>query len=194
MRRSTIIAVLLLFTSPVLVSSQNKQLSPQARKLSDSLAELKTKPDDPTVQEEYLNIFPHDYGTFLSLFGQDQELADGFDFIIALPSLAKDHEAETGRLLVQLSKDAHKEADAPTYLQVAMANYAAQYTKTFANLLRQLPPGKHLNLITFLADVENHRVYSQYQQIIDHLRGIGQSGLAKEFEIARAKRLQRPRG
>ncbi len=191
MRKTAIIAACFLFVSPLLVSSQTKQLSLQARKLSDALAELKAKPGDPKVQGQYLNIFPHDYVSFLGLFDQGQELADGFEYIMVLPSLFKNHEAETGRLLLQLSSSAHKEADAPTYLQITMANYAAQYTTTFANLLQQLPPAERINLITFLADVENHAVYGQYQEIIDHLRAIGLDDLSKEFERAREKRQQR---
>jgi hypothetical protein len=192
MRRILIAAAFLLFVSPILATAQEK-LSPEARKLSDALAYLKAKPDDSMVQEEYLNTFPRDYGTFLKLFDYKQELADGFDFIMVLPSLGKNHEAETGRILVQLSKDAHKEADAPTYLQIATATYAAQYTRTFANLLQQLSPPAHTNLITFLADVENHGVYSQYQEIVDHMTDMGQIDLANEFKLAREKRSQRRR-
>jgi hypothetical protein len=192
MRRILTAVAFLLLLSPILVTAQEK-LSPEAHKLSDALASLKATPDDSVVQEEYLNTFPHDYGTFLKLFVYGHELADGFDFIMVLPSLAKNHEAETGRILVQLSKDAHKEADAPTYLQMTTATYAAQYTKTFANLLQQLPSAAHANLVTFVADVENHAVYSQYQQIIDHMTEIEQIDLANEFKQAREKRSQRAR-
>jgi hypothetical protein len=81
MRKTAIIGACFLFVSPLLVSSQTKQLSLQARKLSDALAELKAKPGDPKVEGQYLNIFPHDYVSFLSLFDQGQELADGFEYI-----------------------------------------------------------------------------------------------------------------
>ena len=193
MPRACVGSILFLVASALPITAQQKPLSPEGQRLIDAFAELQTKPDDPTAQEQYLKVFPHDYKSFLALFDLDRELYDGYKFIIVLPSLAKNHENEVGRVLTQLSKDAHKEADAPTYLQYATAVYADEHTKTFVGLLQQLPPGEHANLVTFLGDVENHRVYGQYQGIIDHMRGIGRDDLAREFEVAREKRLQRRR-
>jgi predicted glycoside hydrolase/deacetylase ChbG (UPF0249 family) len=176
------------------VCAQEKQLSPRAQELTRALAALHSKPDDPMTQEQYLQAFPHDYKTFLDLFDLDHELYDGHDYIDVLPSLARNHDTQVGTLLVGLSKDAHKEADAPTYLQLATAAYGSQHTKSFANLLKQLPTEKENHLITFMADVENHRAYAEYQGIIDHLKGLEEQDLANKFEEARKKKEQRPHG
>ena len=131
------------------VCAQEKQLSPRAQKLTRALAALHSKPDDPMTQEHYLQTFPHDYKSFLDLFDLDHELYDGHDFIDVLPSLARSHDTQVGTLLIGLCKDAHIEADAPTYLQLAAAAYGSQHAKSFAKLLRQLPTEKENHLITF---------------------------------------------
>lgn len=118
---------------------RQEHLSPKARELTRDLAALRSKPQDPAVQETYLRAFPHTYKEFLSLFDVGNELYDGHDFIDPLPSLGRHHPVELGQLLVGLSKDAHYEADAPSYLQKATATYAAQHSQTFAKLLKELP-------------------------------------------------------
>jgi len=193
--QSVIAAVfVVLITLPLLIYAQKKPLSPEARRLTDALAELQRNPDDSFVQERYLKAFPRTYKDFLALFDLDQELYDGHNFIRVLLPLAKRHETELGNLLVQLSKDGEYEADAPGDLQHATAAYASRYTKTFATLVNQLSPQERTHLIDFLADVELHAAYRDYQGIIDHLKDLGQDRLAKEFEVARKKRSQRPEG
>jgi hypothetical protein len=51
-----------------------------------------------------------------------------------------------------------------------------------------------MSLVDFLADVENHSAYKDYQETIDHLKSLGQNRLANEFEVARKKRSQQPHG
>ncbi len=108
--------------------------------------------------------------------------------------MAKTHEEEVGKLLVTLSKDAHYNADAPAYLQSATSLYRSEHTQTFLSLLKGLPAAKQANLIAFLADVENHDAYPQYQIIIDHLKALGDVALAQKFELARAKRARQRHG
>jgi len=194
MRMTITVALFVLATLPPIAYAQEKPLSPEARRLSDALTELKAHPDDSTAQERYLETFPRTYKDFLNLFGYHHELYDGHEFIDLLPLLADRHETEVGSLLVQLSKDAEKEADAPTYLQQATAIYASHYTKTFATLVNQLTRKQRMSLVDFLADVENHSAYKDYQETIDHLKSLGQNRLANEFEVARKKRSQQPHG
>ena len=182
---------LILATSCFLLLAQQKALSLKAQKLSEALGQLMSSPNDSAIQERYLELFPQDYKDFLELFDLDKELYDGHEYILVLPSLAKNHELEVGKLLVQLSKDAHYEADAPKYLQMDTAAYAGEHTKTFASLLSQLPAAKQSQLITFLADVENHDAYKEYQPIIDHLEALGEYDLARKFEFARSERSRR---
>jgi predicted glycoside hydrolase/deacetylase ChbG (UPF0249 family) len=192
--KTKVIVLLLLVTPSLLIRAQEKQLSTEGRKLTDALEELRKKPDDLGVQERYLEAFPHDFKKFLELFDFRRELYDGHEYIDVLPPLAKTHEAELGTILVQLSKDAHKAADAPSYLQSVTAAYAGQHTKQFVSLINQLSPAQHSNVITFLADVESHGAYKEYQDIIDRLKSLGEDRLATEFEVAREKRMRQPHG
>lgn len=162
--------------------------------LEEALAALRKHPDDPSIQEHYIDAFPQTYKDFLELFDFRKPLYDGHEYVEALWSLVKHHEKRVGTLLVQLSEDAHYNVDAPSYLQNATADYASQYTNQFAGSLKSLPSNKRQNLITFLADVENHHSYPQYQVIINHLKGLGETAMAKQFEIARAKRIKQPHG
>ena len=170
-------------------SFQDRQLSSRARDLTQALTALRTSPADSQAQERYLKTFPHEYKEFLSLFDNvDQELYDGYDYIDALSLADKDHATELGKLLVGLAKDAHYDSDAPSYLQHLTTGYAGKHAKTFAELFGQLPPQKQNQLITFLADVEAHYSYPEYQAIIDALKRIGEDNLAIRFENARTKR------
>lgn len=197
MRLALTIALVVLASSAVILSesstyAQQEHLSRRARELTRALVALRNKPRDTAVQKEYLQAFPHDYKEFLALFDFGHELYDGHDFIDPLPSLGSQHPVELGELLIGLSKDAHYEADAPNYLRHATATYAVEHSQMFARFLKQLPPAKQQQLITFLADIENFRAYPEYQEIVDHLKGIGERKLAIDFEEARAKREKEP--
>jgi hypothetical protein len=187
--RTTIVSALFIALAlPLLINAQSKVLSSEGRKLTDALDKLQKEPNDPVVQEQYLRAFPHDYKGFLGLFDLGRELYDGHEFIVVLSSLAKNHETEVGRLVVQLGKEAHWDADAPNYLSHETTVYGGQHTKTFATLLRQLPTSERDNLVTFLAHAENLSAYPEFQELIDDLKNLGQNDLAKEFEAARTVR------
>jgi hypothetical protein len=168
--------------------SQERQLSVRARDLTQALAALRASTSDSQAQGRYLTTFPHDYKEFLNLFDLGHELSDGADYIDALSLTEEKHPTELGRLLVGLAKDAHYDADAPSYLQHLTAVYAGKHAEIFIELFDQLPPQKQTQLITFLADVENHGSYPEYQAIIDAFKRLGEGNLAIRFEKARAKR------
>jgi len=167
-------------------------LSESVTRLNGALADLRSTPEDRTVQTRYLEAFPATYKEYLQLFDLDQPLYDGHEYVEAMSSLANNHELAVGRLLVNLSKDAHYEADAPSYLQHATCRFAGEHTKTFLSLLKRLPPVKQANLITFLADVENHSAYPEYQVVIDRSKALGEVGLVHKFESARSQREKQP--
>lgn len=184
-----LIGLLLLLSAAGLANPKTTSL--EAKHLTQALAQLQKSPADPTVQKLYLETFPHTYAAFLELFEPGRPLYDGEAFIDALYPLAEDHESEVGKLLTQLSKDAHYDADAPSYLQQATASFANHHTEAFLSLLAQLSVVQQHRLISFLADVENHQSYPDYQAIVDHSNALGQSALARKFEAARTERQKR---
>lgn len=53
--------------------------------------------------------------------------------------------------------------------------------------------GKEISkVIWYLADVENHDAYPEYKQIIENFKKIGETKLARQFEVAREKRMKMP--
>ena len=182
-------AIALLILSPP-VHAQKRPPSEAARKLTIALANLRKSPNEPTAQQAYLQAFPKTYPAFLHLFDYPGgELYDGsHEYMEVLPSLARNNERALGELLVQLSKDAHYEADAPGDLRDTTAQYASRHTKVFIALVKQLSIEKRAHLITFLADVENFSGYQPYQDTIDHLNSLGEKCLAEEFQVAREQR------
>ncbi len=185
---------LVLGLSPwVLAGEPAKPLSPQAETLQQRLAALQAQPHDRAVQTQYLEAFPKDLASFTRLFDPPDfsELYDGHDYIVALQEIAKDQPVVVGKLLIRLSKDAHKDADALTWLQVVTADYAATHTAQFVKLLRARSKAEIARLIRYLADVENHYAYPEYPVIIASLRKLGEGDLARQFEKAKRERMKR---
>ena len=142
-----------------------------------------------------MQAFPKTYAAFVHLFGYPGgKLYDAYpEYIDVLPSLAGNNERGLGQLLIQLSKDAHYEADALGDLRETTATYASQHTKVFVELIKQLSIEKRAHLITFLTDgIEDFDAYPQYQEAIDHLRSLGEKCVAEEFEVAREQRQRQP--
>lgn len=193
MRRALALFVCVLVVACSAQTTGQNSSSASVTKLRSALEELRKTPEDPTVQRRYLEAFPRTYKEYLQLFDLDQPLSEEVvEYVDSLSSLATNHEERVGNLLVTLSKDAHYDADAPAYLQHTTCGFAGEHTKTFLTFLGRLPPVKQANLITFLADVENHRAYPEYQVVIDHLRTLGEVTFASKFERARAEREKRP--
>ena len=80
----------------------------------------------------------------------------------------------------------------PAAFNNVMANYGSHFTKSFAVFLHQLSPQERGQLINFLADVESAH-YPAYQGIIQNLKGLKETDLAKEFQQAQAERSKQSR-
>jgi hypothetical protein len=183
------LALLLLAVSSPVAAAQPLHHAQSPERLKAAFTSLKAVPNSRTAQHHYLKAFPHSYKRFQAYFGAGGALADGneCDYIFALSALQGHHVAEVGSLLVQLSKDAEYLGNAPSCLHNVMANYGSRFTKSFAVYLHQLAPQKRGQLINFLADVESAN-YPEYQAIIQNLKGLKETDLAKEFQQAQAER------
>src|SRR5579864_1149675 len=187
------VALALALCSPI-AAAQPLHRAQSPEKLQAAFTGLKANPNSRTAQHHYLKTFPRTYKKFQAYFGSGGALADGneCDYVFALSALQSHHVAEVGTLLVQLSKDAEAQGNAPSCLHNVMANYGSHYTKRFAGLLHQLSAQERGQLIDFLADVESAK-YPEYQGIIQNLKGLNESELAKEFQQAQAERSKRSR-
>lgn len=181
---------LLLFTpSCSLATAQPLHHAQTPERLKAAFASLKETPNNQTAQHHYLKAFPRTYKKFQAYFGTGGALADGYecDYIFALSTLQSHHVAEVGTLLVRLSKNAEYQANAPSCLQNVMAKYGNHYTKRFAGLLHQLSPQERGQLITFLAEA-GLASGPEYQGILQNLKDLEETDLAKEFQQAQAER------
>jgi hypothetical protein len=189
-RGSAIYLAVLLLTSSCAIGMAQPLLHAQSpERLKAAFNSLKTAPNSRSVQHRFLKAFPRTYKKFQAYFGPGGALADGneCDYIFALSALQSHHVAEVGSLLVQLSKDAESQGNAPSCLQNVTANYGSHFTKSFAVFLHQLSPQDRAQLIDFLAELESAD-YPAYQGIIQNLKGLNESDLAKEFQQAQAER------
>jgi hypothetical protein len=176
-----------LCSSSAVAKPLHRAQSPE--KLKAAFTGLKANPNSRIAQHHYLKAFPRTYKKFQAYFGAGGALADGneCDYIFALSALQGHHVAEIGSLVVQLSKDAESQGNAPSCLQNVMANYGSHYTKRFAGLLHQLSSQERGQLINFLAGVELAN-YPEYKAIIQNLKGLNETDLAKGFQQAQAER------
>jgi hypothetical protein len=196
LQRSVAVALLFfLINSATTLASSKAGARTGGEKLKAAFVHLKASPTNLAAQKRYLKAFPQDYRSFLALFGAGGSLADGYqcDYIFALSTLQAHHSAEIGHLLVQLSKDAEYQADAPSCLQHVLTNYASQYTRAFAGFLHELAEKERNQLITFLADAET-TPSPEFQRIIKNLKQLNESDLAKKFQQAQIDRARQPHG
>ena len=184
--RVAAVAVFFFLTaSSAIAAAQPLHRAQTPERLKAAFTSLKATPNSRSAQHHYLKAFPHTYKRFQAYFGTGGALADGYecDYIFALSTLQSHHVAEVGSLLVNLSKDAEYQANAPSCLQNVMAKYGSLYTKRFAGLLHQLSPRERAQLVTFLADADVANG-PEYQGIIQNLKDLQETGLAKEFQQA----------
>jgi hypothetical protein len=184
----------LLTLSSSIAATQPLHRAQSPERLKAAFTSLKATPNSRSAQHHYLKLFPRTYQKFQAYFGTGGALADGYecDYIFALSTLQSHHVAEVGSLLVQLSKDAEYQANAPSCLQNVMAKYGNHYTKRFAGFLHQLSPQERAQLVTFLADTDLPND-PEYQGIIRNLKDLQETELAKEFQQAQAERSKQSR-
>ncbi len=196
-RAITITFLLLVINSAAMGAAHNSRAGSPGEELKAAFTRLKASPNDRAAQKRYLQAFPQDYRGFMALFGAGGSLADGYqcDYIFALSALQVRHSDQVGRLLVQLSKDAEYQADAPSCLQHVLANYGSRYTKAFAGFLHELSLKDRDQLITFLADIDT-KVTSNldYRRIIRNLKQLNEPELVKKFQQAQIDRARQQHG
>ena len=189
------LALLLFAPTCSLAAAQPPRPAATPEKLKAAFASLKAAPNSRTAQHHYLKAFPRTYTRFQAYFGTGGALADGYecDYIFALSTLQSHHVEEVGALLVQLSKNAQYQANAPSCLQNVMAKYGNHYTKRFAGLLHQLSPQERSQLVTFLSDAGLANG-PEYRGILQNLKDLEETDLAKEFQQAQAERSRQSHG
>jgi len=192
MKKSFLLFLIILsITSHKTAYNQEKQLSIDAKIIKDAYDMLIREPNCKKNQIDYINKFPDNWNKFIKIFHPEDfnELYDKSHYYIwMLDTLSNEYPNEIGTLLIKLSRKAKWDADAPGYIQHTLANFGASKTKLFMKILLKEKQENLNNIITFLADVENHNAYTEYQQIIENVLKLGNKELGNKFITAKQKR------
>ena len=184
----TILTVAFLF---FLMSVSSQTLIPDAVKIKTAFEKLSVEPDNKQFQKNYITAFPSDTKTFLSVFQTekfDQLYSESDKYLDTLEQCATTFPVEVISKCINIGKNLVWDADAVGQLQKISVRIDVRYTSYFVSKYRKLNKKEQDRLINFYADVENHRVYKSYQDLIDKLNSVGQMDISKKLEIARINR------
>jgi hypothetical protein len=185
--KTIIIFLSFLFSNAVLAQS----LSQTSQKIKTAYDELKNEPASNQKKLTYLKVFPQNKEQFMAVFDPDdfKELySESFKYIDAFISLAQNYPAAVINKSINIGKNLKWEADATGQMQHSIVLLGNQHIALFLKKIDTLSPIEEAHLIAFLADVENHKAYHEYQQLIESLQRIGENKLANKFINARALR------
>lgn len=182
--------VSIIFILSFLVSDA-QTLIEEAQKVKDTYSKLSEDPNSKDLQKEYLDVFPKTRELFLKIFNPiqfDQLYGDSFKYISILKSVWNNYPDQVADLLINLCKDLEKDVDAISFLQHLTTKFAADKTGMFYTHFSEISTDEQVRLIAFLANVEDHSAYKDYQKLIDNLKSAGNNKLAKMFIKARKNR------
>ena len=191
-RRLLIFLLFFCLASPV--SAKEVTLSDRAKNIRAKFVELRNNIDNTNLWEEYLKILPKTKTDFKRIFDPDDfsELYNSsHEYIFILNSTPETNRKEIIALVFSITKlGARGCCDAWSALHEVAVTYAIQDTRGFLSSLKSLNAKERQNVIKFIADKENHRVFEDYQVIIDKLTNLQEQEIAKEFENARTLRMK----
>jgi hypothetical protein len=145
-------------------------------------------------EQQYLNAFPSTFKKFKRTF-YGKELDELYptheEHLELLERLYAKYPDKVKSIWFGVATDGSWDADAIGMLQDQLAKYGAEKTKEFAKDIQVMPLQKRKSIIRFLADVENHDAYSEYQTILKNLQSLGYSELYKDFILAKEQRMKR---
>ena len=181
----------LLFLCFLAANAFPQGLSIESQNIKTAYEQLKEHPEVKRVQLRYLHKFPNNKKQFLRIFNPDnlgQLYSGSYKYISLFIELAKKYPNEVMDKAIRIGCELKWDADAVGYLQRSIVDLGNEHVKMFSDKLNYLPERQKNGLITFLADVENHKAYHDYQLLIDALTKTNQTKLAEQFIKARAVR------
>ncbi|MEI6091765.1 MAG: hypothetical protein WCR42_15015 [bacterium] len=174
--------------------SQNDKLIPKALAIKIAFENLQKDSNSIELQKKYIDLFPDNEVIFKKIFASptfDQLYMQSDSYIFKLSKIWDNDPVLIGAKLIRLCIGfKYWEADAIGYIQNISIDFANSHLPIFTKLVENLTSMEQDILITFLADVENHKAYECYQKLIDHLIEINQNDLADKFEKARTVRVK----
>jgi hypothetical protein len=171
------------------IFSQTDKLIPAAKAVKLAYDNLIKNPDNKEIQKRYIIDFPDNAEVFKQVFHSstfDQLYEDSHLYIFKLAELSKNFPDFVGDKLIRLCIGLKKwDADAIGHIQHVTMGYANSNYYDFIGLIKKLNKQDLNTLVTFLADVENHSAYGDYQKFMDKLKSNNEAGLFDLFENAK---------
>ena len=183
-----------IFTFLFLISALNgtcQSLSPTSEKIKKAYDQLKINGSSETLQLNYINAFPNSKEEFIAIFSPEdgKQLSTVSDqYLRLLLVLGDRYPTKVLRKSMNIGKRLKWDADAVGYLQHLIVDVANKHPGVFIEEIGKLNEDEKASLIRFLADVENHRAYPEYQALIDKLIFAKQNTISELFIQARKER------
>ena len=175
--------------------SQTNKLNKESKKIKDVYENLIKNPNSEELQKKYIEVFPENVETFKEVFYPetfDQLYMDSRQYIFELGNLSKTFPDLVGNKLTNLCIGLKKwDADAIGYVQHTTMEFANTNYNDFVKITHGLNEKDLNDLVTFLADVENHSAYKPYQEFMDKLKNHNEVELLTKFKNAKEKRISK---
>jgi len=169
-----------------LVSFQTDKLIPESQTIKTAYDNLLKNPDNKEIQKQYINDFPDNTDVFKKVFHSstfDQLYMVSHLYILKLAELSKNFPVLVGDKLIKLCIGLKEwDADAIGYIQHVTMGYANSNYSDFTQLIKKLNNYDLDTLATFLADVENHSAYGDYQKFMYKLKTNNETELFDLFK------------
>lgn len=188
--RTLLLALIFGLHSAVLAQT----LSSESEKIKTAFLKLSADTSNKELQLNYINAFPSDSKTFLAVFHSstfDQLYDNSHDYLNLFEYCGKKFPENVIGKSVDISKNLVWDADATGYMQHISVKLACWFPVLFVKKYNTLTGPEKNKLVAFYADVENHPKFPEYQKLIDQLKSVGSSDVAKKLELARTNRQKR---
>ncbi len=175
-------------------STFSQTLNPAAEKVKFAFDKLMADSSNKKMQANYIQAFPADTKTFLTVFQTtkfDQLYMDSYKYLELFERCGTNSPKEVIDKCIAIGKNLVWDADAVGQLQKLSVLVAVKNTNIFVDEYKMLDGSNQDNLISFYADVENYSAYKIYQDLIVKLKVLGETDISKKMEDAREKREKR---
>jgi len=173
--------------------SQTEKLLPESKKVKTAYDNLIMNPQNKEIQKRYINDFPDNADVFKQVFHSptfDQLYMDCHLYIYKFAELSKDFPSLVGDKLINLCIGLKEwDADAIGHIQHVTMGFANSNYSDFIGQIEKLDNQDLKTLATFLADVENHSAYGDYQKFMEKLKLNNETEIFELFKSAKETRM-----
>lgn len=171
----------------------NELLSKEAARIQYAYLKLKQVPSSLSLQEEFISAFPAHKKAFLRIFQPeefDQLYDSSHDYIELLKRASVNYPREVLHKCIEIGKNLVWDADAVNDLQGSTTSIAIGHPGIFISEVRCLSQAEQRKLFQFLADVEDHSAYPEYELLTECLNETHAPELATMMQEAKRRRMR----